>query len=286
MPRSRSLVALVVLASLLSAPLAGQTVRNHLYDKFQFGASMTMVILNTNVRIDGSQGQGEEVDAETDLGLATTKLQARFDMRWRPGKRHELEVGYQFARRTGGRTLGDTIVIGDSTFALGLRVKSRFDTDQAFLNYRFAFMARERTQVGIGIGLGAIFLGTAIDALVGVASGGKADSVSKSDSSNLTGPTGSLGFYGRFLVGKAWYLEADLRGVKVAIDRFDASVIEGGAAARYLVSSKLGIEGGYGLSSITVDIGQRTTAAGGERGATGKIKYSLQQIRLGLVYAL
>jgi hypothetical protein len=286
MPRPRSIAALLAFA-VCSSPLAGQTVRNHLYDKFQLGGSLTTVILNTNVRIDGSQGDiGGEVDAEEDLGLARTKLQPRFNLRWRPGRRHELEVGYQFARRTGGRTLTKDFDIGDTSFTAGLRTKSRFDTDQASLNYRFAFMAREKTQVGVGIGLGAIFLGTGIDALVSASSGGKADSISYSHSSNLTGPTASLGFYGRFQVGKAWYLEADLRGVKVAIDRFDASIIEGGAAARYFVSSRLGIEGGYGLSSINVDIGPRTTATGGERGATGTIKYSLQNIRLGLVYAL
>jgi hypothetical protein len=286
MPHPRSLAVMMAFA-VCSSPLAGQTVRNHLYDKFQVGASLTTVILNTNVRIDGSQGNiGGDVDAEDDLGLSRTKLQSRFNLRWRPGKRHELEVGYQFARRTAERTLERGFDIGDTSFTAGLRVKSRFDTDQAFLTYRFAFMAREKTQVGVGLGLGALFLGTGIDALVDVASGGKADSISYSHSSNLTGPTASLGFYGRFQVGRAWYLEADLRGVKVAIDRFDASIIEGGAVARYFVSSRLGIEGGYGLSSINVDIGPRTTATGGERGATGKIKYSLQNIRLGLVYAL
>ena len=282
--RSRSLVVLSLLLAALSSSLAGQTVRNHLYDKFQVGASVTSVILGTTIRIDGSQSDiGTEVDAEDDLGLSTSKIQPRFDFRWRPGRRHELEVGYQFARRSADRQLERDFNYSDTTYTAGLRVKSSFATDQAFLNYRFAFMAREKTQVGIGLGLGTLLFDTQIDGMANAAGGGKSDSVAFSRSSNLVGPTASLGFFGHFMLGDAWYLEADLRGVKVAIDRFDAKVVEGGAAGRYFVSSRLGLEAGYGISSITVEVAPKSDSG---PGASGKISYSLQHIRLGLVYAL
>jgi len=280
-PRSLALVSLLLAA--LATPLAGQAVRNHLYDKFQIGAHFTDVILGSTIRVNGPQGEGTDVDAEDDLGLSKSKFQPRFDVRWRPGRRHELELGYQFARRSGDRTLNKDIEFGDTSFVAGLTVRSKLNTDQAFLTYRFAFTAREKTQIGVGVGLGALFFDTGIDALASAASGGQADSVSYSATSNLVGPTASLGVYGRFLLGKAWYLEADLRGVKVAIDRFDAKVVEGGVGARYFVSSRVGIEGGYGISSITVDIAPKSDAS---RSASGKIGYSIQHLRLGVVYAL
>ena len=280
-PRSLALVSLLLAA--LATPLAGQTVRNHLYDKFQVGAHFTDVILGSTIRVNGPQGEGTDVDAEDDLGLSKNKVEPRFDVRWRPGRRHELELGYQLARRSGDRTLDKDIEFGDTSFTAGLNVRSRFNTDQAFLTYRFAFTAREKTQIGVGVGLGALFFDTGIDALASATGGGKTDSVFKSASSSLVGPTASLGVYGRFLLGKAWYLEADLRGVKVAIDRFDAKVVEGGVGARYFVSSRVGIEGGYGISSITVDIAPKSDAS---RSASGKIGYSIQHLRLGVVYAL
>jgi hypothetical protein len=271
----------VLLSSVLSTSLAGQTVRNHLYDKFQIGAYVSDVIIGSTVRVDGSHGVGTDVDAEDNLGLDSHMLEPRFDFRWRPGRRHELEVGYQFARRTGDKTLTGDLDYGDTSFVAGLTVRSRFDTDYAFFNYRFAFMAREKTQIGVGLGLGALLFNTGIDALA--EGGGMIDSVSYGRASNLIGPTASVGIYGRFLAGKAWYLEGDLRGVKLAIDRYDASVFEGGVGARYFVSSRVGIDGGYGISSITVDIAPK---ANGERSGSGRIEYSLQHIRLGLVYAL
>jgi hypothetical protein len=273
-------LALLILGAAV-APLAGQTATNHLYDKFQVGGYLSSILLNSNVRVDGSGGKGEDIDAEDDLGLSRTKVQPRFDLRWRPGRRHELEVGYQFARRTGEKVITRDFDFGDTSFTAGLRVRSRFDTDQAFLNYRFAFMAREKTQVGVGLGLGALFLGTGLDAMASIASGGKADSVAFGTDNDLLGPTASLGAYGRFQVGSAWYLEADFRGVKVAIDRYDASVVEGGAAVRYFVSQAVALEAGYGLSTITVEIGPKGDTSWS---ATGKIKYSLQHLRFGVTW--
>lgn len=280
---SRPLVLAALLLAAVSSSLPGQTVKNHLYDKFQIGAYATDVILGSTIRVNGSQGNGTDVDAEDDLGLAKSKFQPRFDFRWRPGRRHELELGYQFARRSGERKLTKDIVFDDTTFATNATVRSKLNTDQAFLTYRFAFTAREKTQIGVGLGLGALFFDTGIDALASATGGGNKDSVSYSATSNLVGPTASIGLYGRFLLGKAWYLEADLRGVKVSVDRFDAKVAEGGLGARYFLSSRLGIDGGYGISSITVDIAPKSST---DRSASGKIGYSLQHIRLGLVYAL
>lgn len=282
--RHRSACALILpLMALgaISTPLAGQTAPNHLYDTFRVGAYLSGISLGSTVRIDGGEGQGTEVDAEDDLGLARTKFQPRFALRWRPGRRHELEVGYQFARRSGEKVITKDFEYGDTTFTAGLRVRSEFETDQAFLNYRFAIMAKEKTQLGLAVGLGAVLLGTSIDALAGIASGSEADSVAYTASGDFTGPTASLGGYGRFVLGTSWYLEADLRAVKVAIDRIDASVVEGGLAVNYFISSKWGVEAGYGVSSIKVDVGQKPTS---DPGTTGRVTYSLQHLRLGVVF--
>lgn len=273
----------LALASLGAAasPVWGQEAPNHLYDRWQLAAYGSSVILSSNVRVDGSQGEGTEVDAEDDLGLSRIKIQPRFAGRWRPGRRHELEAGYQFARRDADRQITRDFDFADTTFTAGLRVRSTFGTDQAFLNYRFAIYAEENTQAGLALGLGAIFLNVDLDALVGVTDGSQRDSVDFQASKSLTGPTGSLGAFGRFRVGNDWYLGADLRGVKVAIDRIDASVFEGGLAVSYFVSSAFGIEAGYGFSAITVDIGPKSE---GRFDTSGKIKYALQHLRLGLLY--
>jgi hypothetical protein len=241
---------------------------------------LPLVILNTDVRIDANDGSiGTTVDAEEDLGLPTTNVEPRLAFRWRPGRRHELEAGYQLARRSAERTLERTIDFGDSTFDLGLRVDTEMNTDQAFLNYRFALLANERTQVGLGVGLGAVFAKLELNALVNAASNDVTFSVPKS----ITGPLGSLGGYGRFLAGERWYFEADARYIKVDIGRLDARIAEINGATRYSLSRMFAIEAGYGLSAVKLDIGKKTRITGEEGIFSGQIKYSLQNVRLGVV---
>lgn len=265
----------VIAALLATAPLAAQGPRPNLHDKLQFNASLATIILNTNIRVDGSSGTGTDIDAEDDLGLAKDRLAPRFAVRWRPWRRHEFEVGYQFARRSSGRVLDRDITFGDSTYNVGATVDSKLNTDEAFLVYRFAFLAKPRTQVGLAMGLGAVFL----DAGIGAVGGGGAQ---YSQSESVTGPLGSLGLYGRFLSGDRWWWEAEARYVQVSIDRFTARVVGGGGAVRYAAWSKLLLECGYGLTGVQVDIAAAASSGSGSR--SGRIKYTLQNVRLGAVF--
>ena len=266
-----------VLALNDASRVSAQSARTNLYDKFQVNLSLTGIILNSKVRVDPSQGTGTEIDAEDDLGLAKLKLQPRGALRWRPGRRHELEFGYQFARRTAETTLQRTIDFGDSTYVVGTDVHSRFNTDQAFLTYRFAFRARERNQIGAGVGLGALLVDTELEAL----DNGEVDFT---EAKKVTAPVGSLGLFGRFLSGDRWYFEIDARYLAVVIDRFDVQVLELGAAARYFLSNSVGLEVGYGGSGVEVDVGPKDTVADRETLAGGRIKYSLQNVRVGVVW--
>lgn len=267
----------VLLAPLLAvASLTTQKPQASLYDRLQVGASITTIILNANIRVDPANGTGTDIDAEDDLGLAADKFEARLALRWRPGRRHELEVGYQFARRTASSMLQRDITFGDSTYQAGANIGSKLNSDQPFFVYRFAFLAKPRSQVGLAVGAGAVLLDAGIDAL---GSGGQ---VQFRQSYKITGPLGSLGLYGRFLSGDRWSWEGELRYMRVAIDRFDARVGEGGAAVRYAAWSHVTFEGGYGLSAIKVDIDPTATSGPGSR--SGRIKYSLQNVRLGGIY--
>lgn len=268
--------AILALAATSSA--AAQSPHADLYDRVQLSGAVTTVILNTNIRIDPANGTGTELDAENDLGLARSKLEPRFALRWRPWRRQEFEFGYQFARRSSSSVLDRDIIFGDSTFHAGATIGTTLNSDQAFFAYRFAVLAKARTQVGLALGLGALFVDTGVDALASDGTSQYGQSV------QLTGPVGSLGVYGRFLSGDRWSWEAEARYVGVSIDRFKAQVGEGGAAVRYAAWSRLMLEGGYGASVIRVDIASTTGSGLGSR--SGRIKYSLQSVRLGLVALL
>jgi hypothetical protein len=274
-PINRWSIGVVAIALVGATPEARAQSSSRLYDKWQIDLSGAVVIMGTTIKVDGAESEGTEVDGEDVLGLSREKVQPRASVRWRPGHRHELELGYQFARRTAEKTLERDVIFADSIYTVGLNVKSNFHTDQAFLVYRFAIRAHERTQLGVGVGIGVFPFKLEVDRLATAGGAG----VTSSRERSFTGPTGSLGVYGRFLLGDRWYLESDLRGIAIQIDRIDAKIVEGNLAGRYFLSDKLAVDLGYGISSVTLTVDPPSD----RKGFFGKIKYPLQHIRLGVV---
>ena len=255
--------------------------KNHLHDRFQLSISGAQVWLGPKVKVDGGNGTpGTEVDGK-DVGASNSTLEPRLALRWRPGRRHELDVGYQFARHNGGRVLADTIHVADTSFAAGLRVESAFKADQAFLNYHYAFRVRERSQIGAAVGVGVLFFHADIDAIAGSTSGGPDTTiVPYSVSKGINIPTLSLGLYGRWRTGDRWYIESDARALKFAYSRIGVLVLEGGAAARYFIKPRLGVELGYGVSGLRVTLDPKTD---GTPSLTGRLRFTLQNLRLGVI---
>jgi hypothetical protein len=283
----RPWLAIALLALAFPARGVAQTSRNHLYDRYQASASGTLLVLGATIRIDG-ENRGTELSIEDDLGLERSTLQPRLAFRWRPGQRHELEASYQWATRENGRVLTDTIVVRDTTFAAGLRINSSFGTSQAGLTYRWAFTAKENSQIGLGVGLGVIFLRTTIEALAGTTTGGPDTAiVQRSSTADLNGPVGSLGVYGRWRLGDRWYLDSDIRGIYVKISNLRAGVLEAGLAGRYFFSDKFGAELGYGLGIYAVRLDREGTGEEGFAGidVAGKIRYNVNGVRIGGLYA-
>jgi hypothetical protein len=275
----------IMVSALATAPLRAQTapVSNHLNDRYQLNVSGTTVWLGSTIRVDNSDGTpGTEIDQE-DLGVARQTWEPRLAFRWRPGKRDELEVGYQFARSSGSHVLTDSIRFADTSFAKGLRVNSSVKSDLAFLTYRFAFHAGERSQLGAAVGIGTLLFHMKLDAVAGATSGGADTAITQySASKGFSPPIGSVGFYGRWRVGDQWYIEGDLRAVYVGVNRLSATVLEAGGAGRYFVSQRFGLELGYGLTGVNVTLDPRTNGGG----FAGQLKYTLQNARLSVVASL
>jgi len=273
--RVGALAPLVVLLALGAAPVAqAQSSLGNLYPKWQVDLSGAVVIMGSTIRVDGSNGGGTDVDSDV-LGLSNDQFEPRASVRWRLGRKHELELGYQIARREAEKTLDREIIFNDSTYDVGANIKTNFRTDQAFLNYRYAIKAAERSQLGLGVGIGLLPFKFEIDVLASVNS----SEVTSSGEKTFLGPTASIGGYGRWLLGERWYVETDLRAIKIKIDRLHASVVEGNLAGRYFLSQKFAAELGYGISSIRLTVDPRDSG----KGFSGKIKYPLSNIRAGLV---
>ena len=286
---ARTLVALTVAVMTAFDPSAvgAQDGPNHLYDRYQLSVSGTALFFGTKIRVDPENGEGTEITFEDELGVDKVSLQPRAALRWRFGRRHEIEGGYVRASRSNERVLTDTIVFRDTSFAAGLRVASTLGTSQAFVAYRYTFNAKDNTQVGMGLGLGVIFLRSELEAVAGATSGGQDTAITRfSRAGDMNGPTASLGLFGRFLLSDRWYLESEARALYIKVDNFRAGVVELDVAGRYFLSSSVGLELGYSLGAY----GIRLDHTGSGEGAfgidlMGKVTYTVQGLRGGVVFA-
>jgi hypothetical protein len=230
--------------------------------------------------VDGEATEGTKIDIENVLGLSKTRVQPRIAVAFKPSRRHEIEVGYQFVRRSADKTLAQQFVFRDSTYHVGEDVHTSFDSDQLFLTYRYAFSVSPRSEYGLGLGLGALLLDIGLDATVATGGGATRDF---SNSKTLTAPSGSLGFYGKWRAWSSSYFNADVRAIKVDVSRLNATIWEGGFGYRYFFNNKFGFEAGYGISSY--DLKLRRQRDTGEDVRTF-VTYSLQNLRLGMVTSL
>jgi hypothetical protein len=262
-----------------AATLGAQDI-NHLADKAELTLSGAAVMLGSKMMVDGEATEGTNIDVENVLGLEKTRVQPRIAVAFKPGRRHEIEVGYQFVRRSAQKSLAQQFVFRDSTYNVGEDVHTTFDSDQLFLTYRYAFSVSPRSEYGFGLGVGALFFDLGLDATAATG-GGATRQVSNSKTFNA--PSGSVGFYGKWRAWTSSYFDADLRAVKVDVSRLNATIWEGGLGYRYFFTNKFGFEAGYGISSY--DLKLRRQRDTGEDIRTF-VTYSLQNLRLGMVTSL
>lgn len=278
-------VALVILlAGSLPGRVEAQGEVNHLYDKFSIGASAADVIISSDIRIDNSNGTaGTDLDLG-DLGISRNAFAPAFGISWRPAKRHELQLNYVYISRSGTKTLTDTIFFADTSFAAGVNLSTKFSAPTLTLAYRFAFMARENTQIGFQLGLGALFFDVSLDALAG-ATGGGADTtrVSYSAGKGLTGPTAALGLFANFRAGDHWIIGVNAGAIGAKVSNITATTWTGAVDAKYFFNRHWGAAAGWNINGIKV-----STDGDGEGlvDLNGSLKYTYQVFRLGIIYAL
>lgn len=277
-------VALALLMVVLLPGRAQAQGVNHLYDKFQVGASAAAVVMSSDIRIDNASGNaGTEIDLG-DIGISKTAFSPAVAASWRPGRRHELQLSYLYVSRSGERTLTEDIDFGDTTFTVGARVKTKFSAPNIGLSYRFAFLAKENTQVGFQVGLGALFFGIDIDALAGTGGGADTTTVSYSAGKSLTGPTAALGLFGAFRAGDHWYFGVNGGALGATVSGITATIWVAGGDARYFFNNHWALSGGWTINSIKISSDPDDDGSFIDLG--GSIKYTYQVFRLGVVYAL
>jgi hypothetical protein len=285
--RLAGLAAVAALALVVPEALLAQDstdTKNHLYDKFQVGAAFSTVLNRSNARLDGTSGEGTTLDLRDRLGISGSTIQPALALRWKPGKRTEFDLGYQFLNQSGEKsTSADSIVIGDNTLSGDITLNSDLSSDNATLQFKYSILAAERHNIGLAIGFGAILFDVKFDGSASVCSGTECAGGDFDYSTSVTGPTASLGAFGRWRLGDNWYVGGDVRGIGAKVDRYDFSVFEGDAVVQYFLSNRWGLDLSWFYTDVSVDVGAKDSSTAED--LVGKISFNYSSLRLGVIAA-
>jgi len=241
------------------------------------------VLNRSNARVDGTNGDvGTTLDFKSILGISGTSIQPAFGLQWKPGRHTELDLGYQFINANGNRSFSDTLHIGDDTVSGNIDAATKLGSSNATLQFKYSIWAAERHNIGLALGLGAIFFDLKLDATADGCSGPNCASGSLNVDKSFTGPTGSIGAFGQWRLGDRWYVGGDARGIGAHVDRFDFSVFEGDVNGRYYLSNRWGLGLGWYYTNVTVNVGAKSgnTVA---QDLVGKVAYAYSSLRLGVI---
>lgn len=279
-------LAMLVLALPRAASAQDATaITNHLYDKFQAALDFTTVLNNSDARVDGSNGEiGTNLNFKDLLGISGSSIQPAIGLAWKPGRHTELDLGYQFINQSGTRSFSDSLVIGDNTVTGQIDANTKVSSNNANLAFKYSIFAAERHNIGLEIGLGAIFFDFKFDATADGCAGPDCGSGSVSVDKSVTVPTGAVGAFGQWRLGDRWYVGGDARGIGGRVDRYDVSIFQADAFAKYYFSNRWGAALGWYYNDVTVDV----AAKGGSSTTSdlaGKISFNYTSLRLGVIAA-
>lgn len=134
-------------------------------DSFRLFIGRFIADIDTDARIDSTNGErGAKIDLEKDLGLNDDETANLAGFRWRFGQRHSLGLVHLSLGRKGTAVLSRQLQIGDVVFPIGTATETRFDYSSTHFDYRYAFVAREKLDAGLLVGISYIDLEFDIEA--------------------------------------------------------------------------------------------------------------------------
>jgi hypothetical protein len=223
------------------------------------------IFASTNMVFNSATLGGSTVSFEQDLNLPERAARGFVEGYWRLARRHQLSLGFSRLRREGsGATLTRDINWGGSVFPSGVTAAGELDSSFLSGTYRFAAYRNPRVELGPAVGFGYLSLTAGISSTL-AASGPEGNTVSRTVSREVTEstPTGDLGGYVNWWIGRRVYARGDARYILVKPENSTQSITEARASLTWYAWQHFGIGGQFLYNKFRFDRTIVSTDLGG-----------------------
>lgn len=159
--------------------------------------------------VDGSPG--DQIDLKTELGVSDNETVAQFDAIYRFNDFHRMEIGYHELARNGAATLGRDVRFGDTTFANGTTVNTRFESELLRFSYAYSLMNDSQKELGVMAGVHIS------DGIVDIES----ETTGERERSEVSTPLPVVGLHGSVELGAKSSLGARVQMFAMEFDRVE-----------------------------------------------------------------
>lgn len=254
----KKLVAAAIAAATLAAPAAvAADFPEGFQNRFQFEVSGAWDNFDTEARLDATRNGivslGTTIDFEELLNVPNDKEHFRLSGQWRFSKVSYVQFSYETIARSGSRVADRDITWGGSTFHLGGRLDGAFDSDEAYLGYRFDMFRADNVLVGGTVG----FAYWAVDAsLTGTGTVTKPDGTTATASGttgfDVKAPVPVVGLAVDGAISSKVTFDFYVRALFLNVEDFAGGTISGGLSAKWYFAKNFAAGGGVDLRSIRI----------------------------------
>ena len=209
----------------------------------------------TTIRVDSEKhGLGTEVNFEDDLGLSANQANFRADGYWRFGRHGRLDFAYMRWNRSANHVLDRDVTVGDTVYHAGATLDSKLRVSLAELYYGYSFWNTPEFEVGLQIGVSALFNKTQFEGTGTITGGGGSTGGSfSSENRSLTAPIPAIGAQFSYTLLPGFLASARIRGLGATIDNIKGSSLQWRAGLDCYPWKNVGIGAAYDYMDINVE---------------------------------
>ena len=139
-------VAFGAIACLAGANASADTLKPG-DERFKFVAGWFLPAFDTDVRIDDTDNEGDDVDLGDDLGLDQDQSGALLGFEWRIADRHRLGASWSSFSQTATRTFDEQITIGDEVYPIDAELRTKWTIDLIPITYSYSFLKSDSNEL-------------------------------------------------------------------------------------------------------------------------------------------